>query len=568
LERGLFLGCHLTEKFKTLPISNNSFEHIIGEDFLYVDKTALVGDLISSGPKVWFLTRPRRFGKTLLISTLNAIFTGQKELFQGLAVEERIDSVRFNPRPVIRMDFSRLSSHLGSAELELSLRRMTASVAKNLGLKSNVKIPANEMFRDLIEELASTEGSLVSILIDEYDSPLLAYLGKGEDSLKARAITSAYLSQLKSANHYISFAFICGVSKLTRLGLATALNDITDISLDPAYATICGFTHEELLASFSDRIEATAKFMNMSEAELLEKIREHYNGFRFDGVTPVYNPFSTLKFFQDKRFDNFWHKSGASVFVAPTLANRGFTLERFSGLQVDACFASDPGEKGRTTAEGALYQSGYLTITTGPGEDSFFLDFPNFETQQSLERLLKVADRTARKGILPSKDRLLDALNLLNPENAVKEFNRLYSLLPRPDELAATSDGKDRVKPEDDYPEALYLASLVAFLRGVGVLVEAVPLVRPFGAELIVKCDDGVWVMASKTAHDGDDEIIAEAALSQILGKGYGNIYAKSSLLGMALNVAKKGIVAWRFMGSAPSETSPKPADFAGEKKD
>ena len=290
----------MTEPLKKLVSGIQTFGEIIEKDLLYVDKTSYLADMISeTGTKVWFLSRPRRFGKSLTVSTLEAVFEKpdperEKPLFKGLAIESRLGEAAFAPRPVIRLDMTAVTTNMGAEEVEFSLRRYVARLARKLGFDLVPDIPSGEMFQDLIGALALKSGK-VAVLIDEYDSPLTSFFGKPAAVETVRDTMRNFFSKLKSMDEHISFVFITGVCKFSRMGVFSTLNNFTYISLDPEFGSMMGYTHEEFAARFAGHAKAAAAELKMDEKEFLEKTRSYYYGFCFDGRTRVYNPYSTVR---------------------------------------------------------------------------------------------------------------------------------------------------------------------------------------------------------------------------------------------------------------------------------
>ncbi|MDR1166821.1 MAG: AAA family ATPase [Deltaproteobacteria bacterium] len=260
-----------------LPIGVQTFSEIAKDSLLYVDKTAYFAEMISRhGTKAWFLARPRRFGKSLTVSTLKALLSGQKKFFKGLAIEKRLNEKLFAPRPVVRLDMSYAQTDQGIEEFRRSLGRLTSSSAVWQGKKRSLarlissspkpfhfKPAANlspaEILSGLIEKLATESGSPVAVLIDEYDKPYLDLIKAPEEAEKVREALRAFYTTLKASDEHISFIFITGIGKFTRMGVFSAMNNLRDISISSEYAAICGFTHEELVGEFGAQVEDAAR---------------------------------------------------------------------------------------------------------------------------------------------------------------------------------------------------------------------------------------------------------------------------------------------------------------------
>jgi hypothetical protein len=283
-----------------------TFSEFINEKMIYVDKTAYLSRMLVRKNKVLFLSRPRRFGKTLTVSTLESLLSGERELFKGLFVERYLDDKRFAPRPVIRLNMATLVLGKGVEGVESSLGRLTARIANNLGVTVNPDDSPNDMIRDLITNAAKQSGQRVAILIDEYDAPFVGFMNQPQDKMDAlRETMRSYYATIKEYDKFISFIFVTGITKFAHIGLLSSFNTYIDISTAPEYGAILGFTHEELGHYYKEHIEQTAIALGMSEQQLSKKMEEYYNGFCFDGKTKVYNPFSTQLFLNKKSLKNF-----------------------------------------------------------------------------------------------------------------------------------------------------------------------------------------------------------------------------------------------------------------------
>ncbi|MDR2344610.1 MAG: AAA family ATPase, partial [Planctomycetaceae bacterium] len=303
---------------KKLPIGIQTFDEIREENYLYVDKTEYIHRIVTTG-KVYFLSRPRRFGKSLTLSTLDALFQGRKELFEGLYVYDKWD---WNKKyPVIRIDWT-LIKHDTTEEIERSLSLRLKVIARNNDI-SLLSEYASDCFGELIEELYRKTGEKVVILIDEYDVPMLDVIGKPSEEIKAmqKALHDIY-KVMKGADGYIKFIFLTGISKFSGLSIFSALNNVTDITLDEEYSALCGITQEELENNFSEYLPVMAEKLSKSREELLDDIRQWYNGYSWDGKTFVYNPFSTLLLFRSREFKNYWFDTGTPTFLIDLIKKR------------------------------------------------------------------------------------------------------------------------------------------------------------------------------------------------------------------------------------------------------
>ncbi|MDR0610001.1 MAG: ATP-binding protein, partial [Planctomycetaceae bacterium] len=338
---------------------------------------------------VYFLSRPRRFGKSLTLSTLDALFSGRKELFEGLYVYDKWD---WNKKyPVIRIDWTRIS-HETPEEIERDLSEVLRLKAADIGIHLTRKHASGCLDR-FIEQLYHKTGEKVVILIDEYDVPILDVMGKSSGEIEAmQKILHAIYKVLKGADEYIKFIFLTGVSKFAGLSIFSALNNLEDITLSKDYSALCGITQEELESNFSEHLPVIADELSRSRDELLDDIRQWYNGYSWDGKTSVYNPFSTLLLFKSREFKNYWFETGTPAFLIELIKKRN-DLELFlqpvytSGV----VFSSYDLESLETIP--VLFQTGYLTIkaiTREENRPTYQLEPPNLEVREAfIDHLFK-----------------------------------------------------------------------------------------------------------------------------------------------------------------------------------
>ena len=364
-----------------LPIGIQTFEDIRNEDFVYVDKTKHLFNLVRK-KGVYFLSRPRRFGKSLTLSTLEAMFQGKAELFKGLYAEEWVKEQAKNHNPVIKIDMSVLGSYENKKELKQSIiNYLVRYYIEEYKLDIVVKDNADDVFLDVINKLYKQFGPVV-VLIDEYDKPMTDNLNNLEKAEEMRDALSKFYSVLKGCSQ-VKFLMVTGVSKFSKAGILSGFNNLNDISMDKKYADIVGYTQQELEDNFGEWIENSEKELSMSREELLDKIKEYYDGFSFDGVTRVYNPFSVLNFFDKSDFSNYWYMSGSPSFLLNYLQNHRIkNPDKYEEITVPKKFA-DKREIESASVESFLFQAGYLTIKKKLLNE-FVLGYPNEEVRSSL----------------------------------------------------------------------------------------------------------------------------------------------------------------------------------------
>lgn len=398
------------------PIGKQDFPKIIKEDFVYVDKTKYAYEMAYLGGS-YFLSKPRRFGKSLFLSTLESIFLGKKELFEGLYI---YDKWKFEEYPIIRIDFNALAFE------DFNLTNVIEKKLRNIAEKYDLILKnghIKELFQELMELLNKKYNKGVVILIDEYDKPIINYLDKEniEQAKTNREILKSFYSVLKPLEAHIKFLLITGVSKFSKVSIFSDLNNLTDLSLNPAYNEICGISQKELEENFPEELELYNK----------EKIKKWYNGYKWDvnGDT-VYNPFSILTFFNNKgKFENYWYATGTPTFLMKMCREQHmYQFEEISINQDDLGNFDIENLK----IEPILFQTGYLTIV---GENPIFrtykLGFPNEEVKESyLRNLLDTyidSNRLRSSSIL---ENLLQSLKNRDKEQMKNAINLAFSHIP------------------------------------------------------------------------------------------------------------------------------------------
>ncbi|MDR0725212.1 MAG: ATP-binding protein [Prevotellaceae bacterium] len=367
-----------------LPLGIQSFEDIRDKKYLYVDKTEIIHRIVSKG-KVYFLSRPRRFGKSLLINTLEELFKGNRKLFKGLYI---YDKWKWSQKyPVIKIDWGGIN-HSTPEEMKESLISYLKEIAEKYQITLNEK-SAIDSFRKLIESLHSKTGKKTVILIDEYDKPITSHLFDTDLNDIKKAIHDFY-QVMKSSDNHIEFIFITGVSKFSGLSIFSALNNPVDITIDEDYVSICGYTQEELESNFSEYIDSAAEHLKMTREDLLEQIRYWYNGYTWDGKTAVYNPVSTMIFLDTREFVGYWFRTGTPTFLIDIIQrrNRPDIVLTQHVVSNNAFNGYDPPKINEISL---FFQTGYLTVKQKDvigGIPSYTLDIPNMEVKEALLKCL------------------------------------------------------------------------------------------------------------------------------------------------------------------------------------
>ena len=370
------------EKMQNLPIGIQTFPKLMAKNYLYVDKTEHIHRMIVQG-SVYFLSRPRRFGKSLLISTLNEIFDGNKKLFKGLWIHNT--DYAWEKHPVVRIDFSK-----GKAENKEELKVFILNQLKNIADKYGVTLERDqyyEAFDELLSKLSQI--NKVAVLIDEYDKPIIDNIENPELAVELREILKGFYTIIKACDEHITFVLLTGVSKFSKAGVFSGLNNLEDISMDTQYSSLLGITLQEMKTCFKDHINRFAKYEGIQKPELIEKIKYWYNGFCFSkNCTKVFNPFSVLLLFKKFDFGNYWFESATPSFLIKLIKEKDFEIKKLRQMEVRA-ESLGAYELENLAVLPLLFQTGYLTIK-GYDKDfmTYILGYPNFEVENSFQYAL------------------------------------------------------------------------------------------------------------------------------------------------------------------------------------
>lgn len=367
---------------RLLPIGIPTFRTIIEGGYLYVDKTELVYELVRNPVGIFFLSRPRRFGKSLLLSTLAELFRGNRELFRGLWIDST--SYSWEAHPVLHLDFNLYRAH-SVAELEASLKYFMQQSAAEHGITLTDTLYFIQ-FAELITGLAKKYQKQVVVLIDEYDKPLIDNLSDLEEAKRLRDFLKGFYRVLKSLDAQLRFVLLTGISKFSKVGIFSDLNNLFDISMVDRYAALPGITQAELERAFAPNIEEFAAAKGISRAELLEQIRYWYNGFAFSkAVLGTYNPFSLLQLFETQDFRNYWFESGTPSFLIHLIASGRNSIQELTQLNVED-IVFNTYELENLAIVPLLFQTGYLTIKAYDEQRRVYtLGHPNFEVENAFQ---------------------------------------------------------------------------------------------------------------------------------------------------------------------------------------
>ncbi len=368
----------MEDRIMRYPIGIQTFKDIRDGGYVYVDKTGMIYSLAHGSGKYYFLSRPRRFGKSLLLSTMDAYFSGRKELFAGLAIAGL--EKEWVEYPVLRIDFTG-SKYMQKSDLDSQLSFQLGRLESKYNVRSSDD-SLEVRFRWLIESVYNHTGRQVVILIDEYEKPIIDNLDNPELMEIFRRTMQGFYSVLKGCDQYIRFAFLTGVTKLGKLSVFSGLNNITDISMDARYIDICGITEKELKANFHESVVELAEANNLSVDECYAKLAKRYDGYHFiENSIGIYNPYSLINVLDSKRFQDFWYATGTPDFLVRYLQAGGYNLNDISRKDVSVETLTGTNYKAPAPIT-LMYQAGYLTIK-GYNETfgSYYLDYPNDEVK-------------------------------------------------------------------------------------------------------------------------------------------------------------------------------------------
>lgn len=488
---------------KLYPIGIQNFEDLRKKDYIYVDKTALIYQLISTG-KYYFLSRPRRFGKSLLISTLEAYFSGKRELFAGLEMEKlEKDWIEY---PVLHIDLNTekySTKETLEKKLDLSLKQFEAKYGRNPDEYS-----LSTRFEGIIRRAAEKTGHNTVILIDEYDKPMLQAIGNPELQTEYRNTLKAFYGALKSCDGYIQFAMLTGVTKFGKVSVFSDLNNLMDISMINRFSEICGITEEELHRYFDDDIHTLAEKLGTGYEETCTRLRLNYDGYHFSFKSPgMYNPFSILNTFANMQIDNYWFATGTPTYLVELMKQHNYNVEEIEDI-VTSGPVLDSIDAASTDPIPVIYQSGYLTIKGYNEEfENYTLGFPNREVEQGFFRFLLPNYASVSVTKSPYEiQRFVEEVRKGDVDSFLSRLQTFFYDIPY--ELAP----RDR---EVHYQNILYIV-----FKLMGFHAEVEYHTSRGRVDLVLKTSDYIYVMEFKL--DGT----AEEAMTQIEAKGYASAFA------------------------------------------
>jgi hypothetical protein len=511
------------KELKLLPIGVQTFKKMRENDYVYIDKTEHVYKLART-EGVYFLSRPRRFGKSLLISTFKELFKGNRLLFKDLWIEDKWDWSQ--TRPVIHLSFAQMGYK------NLGLEKAILYELNELSLQHDIKFTTEDyslQFRELIENLYTKHGKVV-ILVDEYDKPIIDFLEKGqiEQAKENQIIMKSFYSVIKDAEESIQFLFITGVSKFAKFSIFSDLNHLTDLTLHQEFTTIVGYTQEELENNFEDNIEFTMQKLAISREDLLATMKKWYDGFSWDGKNLLYNPFGILNFFSNRAFRNYWFATGTPTFLVKLMREKG--LYEFESQRVTDVFL-EKSNLDSLDIVSVMFQTGYLTVKemdlmTG----EMLLDYPNQEVRDGMYQFIIDDLSRTPTGItshITVKD-LSKAFTMNDLEQVKRIINTLFSDVP----VQLYDKNQSDKKRELALSERFFHSIIHLIFKYLVVFIDSEVATSMGRADSIVQTPTHIYIFEFKYNKSG------AAAMTQLLKNNYADKYRTSGkkITGIGVN--------------------------------
>ena len=525
------LGIMVEINDRKLPVGIQSFEKIRKDGYLYVDKTDIIWQLANRNKTYNYLSRPRRFGKSVLVDTLEAYFMGKKELFEGLKIMQM--ETEWVKRPVIRLDMSRAGAEPETLRsyLDITFDRLE----EEYGITPKPTAKLADRFNAIIVGAYEQTGQQVAILIDEYDSPL-QHSWKTPYHEACTAVYREVFAILKADDKYEKFVFITGITKFTQISLFSVLNNLSNISFEPEYAAICGITKEEALRDFKPEINKLAEYEDWTFNEAVAKLTAYYDGYHFSrrNMVDVFNPFSLINALADSDLKNYWASSGATSLLPKFVDDMEIRLKDFdhSALLGTIIETSDVTGGG---AELFLYQSGYLTIK-GYINGTYLLGIPNFEVRQALNEIVLPTLAMRKNNDLQSTQAFLNVhLSLGNLPEAMKCLKALIADVPYSNKKLASMDMEER-----------YRLIMSTIFYAIGCRVEVEKMIATGRIDMVVENTNFIYVLELKLSNNGG----VDAATEQMKAKQYAEPFKadkrKVIALAIELDDMGKGLIDWK----------------------
>jgi hypothetical protein len=490
---------------KKLPIGIQDFEKLIRNDCVYADKTAYIHHLLKSGGETFFLSRPRRFGKSLLLSTIKALMEGRKELFEGLYI---YDKINWEAHSVVLLDMgSRANTSVEEFKNSLVVEIHRLANEKGVSLPEFILHP-NDLLTNLVSSLRQQTGKQVVLLIDEYDKPILDAIEDSQRAGQIREFLRNFYTVIKSISPYLRLTVLTGVSKISQLSIFSGLNNLYDITMDREYAGICGYTQAELESCFDGYIDQLAEQGQTTGEEILEKIRKWYDGYSWGGKTFVYNPFSALIMFQRGQFAAHWFATGTPTFLLKLMQERNDLSPVLEEEMIQYVGFTDQQSLEKLALVPLLFQTGYLTVKSIDNDEVYHLVIPNLEVRAALtQSLLAYATGESGSEVRLFARHIYDHFAQGNVEGAIERLRTLFAGITYTAHVPY---------------EAHYHALFQLTMKLIGIHHQAEVLTDKGRIDSVLKFPDRTYVIELKYARDeqGLNQALDDA-LRQINEKGY-----------------------------------------------
>ena len=507
-------------QLQKLPIGIQTFEKIRSDDYVYIDKTEHIKHMIDTG-EYYFLSRPRRFGKSMLVSTLQSLFQGRKELFKGLYIYDKWD---WNTTyPVIKISFGGVARDL--ADMKQDVLGILEINQRHLGIKCNNPKDIGGCFKQLIMDSCEKYGNKVVILVDEYDKLIVDNLDQPEVARQGREVLRDLYTTIKDSDQYIKFAFLTGVSKFSKVSVFSGLNNLKDITLNPDFATICGYTQHDLETTFAARLNGVD----------MDKVRYWYNGYNFLG-DKVYNPFDILLFIDAGCvFDNYWFATGTPTFLIKLIEQNNYHIPQLENLKVSKSLI-DNYNIDDIQLEPILFQAGYLSIKEAEFTDfgaEYVLGFPNHEVRISFHDVVARA-LTHKSDILMEKKSLLQSLKDADIEQFRTTLSSVFASIPY----------NNYIKNQISTFEGYYASIVYVYLASLGLELKVEDPTSTGRIDMTIQAGDIIYILEFKVEGMGD-------ALAQIRGKEYHRKFMHQGkdiyLIGIHFDSARRNISSFEW---------------------
>ncbi|SEM66248.1 PD-(D/E)XK nuclease superfamily protein [bacterium A37T11] len=512
---------------KDLPVGQHNFDDLVHDNGVYVDKTAYIHQLMTGAKRFFFLSRPRRFGKSLLLSTIQAVFEGRKDLFKGLYIEDKID---WEAYPVIMLDMSKNSESVKALEDALAATLKTYAAFHHLALDDS-----NDpclLLEQLIGQIFLQTGKHIVVLIDEYEKPILDNLDNPALAQEIRKFLHTFYGILKASSNSIRFLLVTGISKISQTSIFSGLNNLLDLTFDENYTEICGYTQKELEFYFAEYIQVLAEKKKKSRSVILEEIKHWYNGYSWDGKVFVYNPYSVLLLFNYGYFQPHWFSTGTSTGFLTLLKSSADITAAITGTSLVNRSFSDKQTLENLDTVTLLFQAGYLTVKSYDEErDKFLLKVPNEEVRNALSESILVELSGKTSNYVDNRiESLKEALSRGETAVAMENLDILFSTI-----------SYNTQKPTESYYHALF--QLAMNVAGIDQHAESYNHIGR--ADSILKFKDRVYVVEikfAKTKKELPDAL--NKAMVQIKDNQYAKPYQKKGLKIHLLAIAfTKGVL-------------------------